>query len=367
MDWRGGDWAGKSTVIVGRHAPVARNLVANTHDAQVVIDVLCQRIARLSRQLQRPVNVTELNGRTGLFASRVLSRLGTEVLSYCLLESANSLRQHAKYRLSGYSHETDVIATPDEQQQLADILIVNNSLHRFDALPEGIAMLQSLCHGGTEIVLFESLALSPLSLLTVLLLQHPNGFRDQRQGALSPLLDLPAWQSLLTDSGIAIQQLSIIEPYSALFVCQPQITKVPVSREQIKQHLQQHLPAYMVPSSITVLETLPLTPNGKIDRTSLYKQAVEYGQLSHDGEAPRVLSAQQKPPDERERSDKRELSDKKEQCVARLWQQVLGVTPQSDSNFSCVVVIAFMPRASWPCWKRGHGWRAIVSGVYCRC
>lgn len=339
-------WIGE--VVTGRGNPLLllddtllspEVLAANTHDAQVVIDVLCQRIVRLSRQLQRPVHVTELNGRTGLFASRVLSRLGTEVLSYCLLESANSLRQHAKYRLAGYSHETDVIATPDEQQQLADILIVNNSLHRFDALPEGIAMLQSLCHGGTEIVLFESLALSPLSLLTVLLLQHPNGFRDQRQGALSPLLDLPAWQSLLTDSGIAIQQLSIIEPYSALFVCQPQITKVPVSREQIKQHLQQHLPAYMVPSSITVLETLPLTPNGKIDRTSLYKQAVEYGQLSHDAEAPRVLSAQQKPPDERERSDnreqsdKRELSDKKEQCVARLWQQVLGVTPQSDSNF----------------------------------
>ncbi|MBV7888038.1 hypothetical protein, partial [Yersinia pestis] len=54
-------------------------VVAHTHDAQVVIDVLCQRSARLARQLQRPVNLPEWNGLTGLVASRVLSRLGPEV------------------------------------------------------------------------------------------------------------------------------------------------------------------------------------------------------------------------------------------------------------------------------------------------
>ena len=38
---------------------------------------------------------------------------------------------------------------------------------------------------------------------------------------------------------------------------------------QLKQHLKSHLPDYMIPSQIMVLDRLPLTPNGKIDRKAL--------------------------------------------------------------------------------------------------
>ena len=35
------------------------------------------------------------------------------------------------------------------------------------------------------------------------------------------------------------------------------------------QHLQTHLPGYMVPRRLIILESLPLTPSGKIDRRAL--------------------------------------------------------------------------------------------------
>ncbi|PSB55138.1 non-ribosomal peptide synthetase, partial [Chamaesiphon polymorphus] len=42
-----------------------------------------------------------------------------------------------------------------------------------------------------------------------------------------------------------------------------------LSTQQLREFLQQQLPAYMVPSTFIVLDTLPLTPNGKVDRKAL--------------------------------------------------------------------------------------------------
>ncbi|RYZ43248.1 MAG: non-ribosomal peptide synthetase [Myxococcaceae bacterium] len=50
--------------------------------------------------------------------------------------------------------------------------------------------------------------------------------------------------------------------------------------DTLKAHLQQHLPEYMVPSALVVLETLPLNANGKVDRKA----------LPEPGETPRAAS-----------------------------------------------------------------------------
>jgi amino acid adenylation domain-containing protein len=44
---------------------------------------------------------------------------------------------------------------------------------------------------------------------------------------------------------------------------------VPVQADALRRFLMQSLPAYMVPSTVTVLASFPLTPNGKIDRKAL--------------------------------------------------------------------------------------------------
>ncbi|MEO1181181.1 MAG: condensation domain-containing protein, partial [Cyanobacteria bacterium J06636_28] len=49
---------------------------------------------------------------------------------------------------------------------------------------------------------------------------------------------------------------------------------------QLKQHLRQHLPDYMVPGAVMFLTALPLTPNGKVDRKALpepdYERTAEF-------------------------------------------------------------------------------------------
>ncbi len=42
-----------------------------------------------------------------------------------------------------------------------------------------------------------------------------------------------------------------------------------VSAEELRAHLQEQLPQYMVPAAYVLLASLPLTPNGKVDRKAL--------------------------------------------------------------------------------------------------
>ncbi|AZC24470.1 non-ribosomal peptide synthetase [Pseudomonas sessilinigenes] len=75
--------------------------------------------------------------------------------------------------------------------------------------------------------------------------------------------------------------------------------------QRLRQRLGEHLPDFMVPHSITVLDQLPLTLNGKIDRKALPKPL--FGGL--DG-AQQVL----------------EPRTRTEEVLSRIWQQVLGLS-----------------------------------------
>jgi amino acid adenylation domain-containing protein len=70
----------------------------------------------------------------------------------------------------------------------------------------------------------------------------------------------------------------------------------------LRRHLQQELPDYMVPSAFVVLPAMPLTPNGKIDRRGLPAPPESSGETTVPGDA---LEAQ----------------------LVRIWEDVLGKRP----------------------------------------
>ncbi|MGH1439204.1 MAG: MupA/Atu3671 family FMN-dependent luciferase-like monooxygenase [Cellvibrionaceae bacterium] len=73
---------------------------------------------------------------------------------------------------------------------------------------------------------------------------------------------------------------------------------------ELKQHLRQQLPEYMVPNDIVVLDAMPLTPNGKIDRKQL--------------PSPQGLS-------QKAAADYVEPEDELQKTIATVWQESLQI------------------------------------------
>ncbi|MDY7095144.1 MAG: amino acid adenylation domain-containing protein [Acidobacteriota bacterium] len=73
---------------------------------------------------------------------------------------------------------------------------------------------------------------------------------------------------------------------------------------ELRRHLQQRLPEYMVPAFFTVLDELPLNPSGKVDRSALPSHGAERPELSTGYVAPVTPL---------------------EHALCEIWEQVLGV------------------------------------------
>jgi amino acid adenylation domain-containing protein len=76
----------------------------------------------------------------------------------------------------------------------------------------------------------------------------------------------------------------------------------PPTSALLREYLMQELPAFMVPSSFTVLDSLPLSPNGKVDRDAL--PAAERTTVQAETVAPR---------------------DEVERKLVEIWAAVLGI------------------------------------------
>ncbi|HSL82224.1 MAG TPA: non-ribosomal peptide synthetase, partial [Thermoanaerobaculia bacterium] len=79
----------------------------------------------------------------------------------------------------------------------------------------------------------------------------------------------------------------------------------PPGEPDLRRHLAERLPPYMVPAHLVVLDSLPLTPSGKVDRAAL--PAPESG---------RPAGAEERHVAPRTRTERE---------IARIWQEVLGV------------------------------------------
>ena len=89
-------------------------------------------------------------------------------------------------------------------------------------------------------------------------------------------------------------------------------TSAPPAIAELRRHLKDKLPEYMIPSLFLLLDTLPLTGSGKVDRRALPAPDAERAALAESFLAPRSGV---------------------EEMLASIWSDVLGVRVGTNDNF----------------------------------
>ncbi|MBK9712875.1 MAG: hypothetical protein IPO81_16410 [Kouleothrix sp.] len=84
-------------------------------------------------------------------------------------------------------------------------------------------------------------------------------------------------------------------------------------KAELRRHLQERLPDYMIPTAFVVLEQIPLTPSGKIDRRALPAADIAQSELAGRFVPPQTPT---------------------EKSLAEIWRRVLGIERVGiESNF----------------------------------
>ncbi|MFJ7327851.1 phosphopantetheine-binding protein, partial [Streptomyces cyaneofuscatus] len=283
--------------------------VTNRPDTESALRGAANTVNALAAELGRPVRVAELGARSGAAAARLLRTVAPGDIELTLFDEAQRLLDAAAERLAGLPHDTAYRVVrdgvlPSESRHTFDVVLANNSLHRYaDPVASAEAARQLLLPGGLLIGLEHS-EMAPIGLLTAGLIEH--GFAspaEERARTGGPLLDASQWAEVLHKGGLRDATLTERDDTSLMLMVARTAADLPVVREaEILTHARGQLPAHMVPERVLLLPSLPLSANGKVDRNRIGALFSEQPDAGDGGEVPRTPM---------------------EETVARMWEELL--------------------------------------------
>lgn len=265
---------------------------------------ICQKLAQ---RLQRPVRLLEVGTRTGRAAESLLMQLNDGQIEYVGLEQSQEMLLSARQRLAPWPGARLSLwnaDTPTEHAHSADIIWLNNALHRL--LPENPGLLEALQQfavPGALLYVMEFRQLTPSALLSTLLLTD-----GQPEALLHNSAD---WTAFFSAAAFNCQHGDELAGLQRFLVQCPdrQLRRDP---RQLQTALAGRLPGWMVPQRIVFLDALPLTANGKIDYQTLKRRHTPEAGNKAEADLPRGDIEKQ---------------------VATLWQQLLStdnITRETD-------------------------------------
>jgi amino acid adenylation domain-containing protein len=245
------------------------------------VDLAAEAISSLYDQFEKPLEILEVGGRTGLAAEKLLSALSGKAVNYTLSDNSSYFVEKQKDRLlSDYSYIDFTVfdpLLPLYSQSVAahskDIVIASSYVHRTPRAKETIKKLKELLRPGGLLLFLEETENSLIQECTVAFLEKGfTGFEDERQETGRPLMDAETWSEYLKQTGF-----SGACDLAGARGLQGQACMIGFTESEVFtldtdfafKELARSLPEYMLPQHIVQLDEFPLTVNGKIDKKAL--------------------------------------------------------------------------------------------------
>jgi pyochelin synthetase len=277
----------------------------------------------------RPVRVLEVGAGGGGTTASVAAALAGCDVDYLFTDLSQFFLNQARERFRGYPWMSFGLLDLDEDyrpQGLVpnsfDVVVAGDVLHATRHVGHALQRIRELLAPGGWLLLLEMTRdhyqiMTSLELL-VRLDETVAEFEDERKERDQTFLTPEQWHRLLGEAGGVVQLCEPAASQSAddligqlgmrVFAAQFKADREPVDRGKLAAHLASVLPEYMLPASVTLLDTLPLSANGKIDRRALSQW------LPQQPAAQVQLTAVSREP-------RGEL----EAALAGIWAEVLGV------------------------------------------
>jgi pyochelin synthetase len=232
----------------------------------------------------RPLRVLEVGAGVGGTSSDLIPALAGFPVEYRFTDVSQYFLHLARDRFAAYpwvSYQRFDLNQDYRSQGLTpnrlDLVLCANVLHYARHAGQAVARLRELLGPGGWLVFVETTRdnYQILTSMEFLFDATAGDFEDVRAGRDQTFLSVRQWRELLAGAG-ARPAVLLTEPDQALdrigmhvFAARFKPDRVPVELADLRRHLADRLPDYLLPARLEVLDGLPLTGNGKVDRARL--------------------------------------------------------------------------------------------------
>lgn len=201
-----------------------------------------------------------------------------------------------------------------------DIVLCANVLHNARNIPQALNQLHSLLARGGDLAIIDATRPNAPLMITMEFKEGLSDFTDERAVTGDAFYRRDCWKKALASSPFEHSamfpddaltsdpaELAIRMIHQTVIWARASAHRASLQTDELNALLNHHLPAWMVPDRLLILDALPLTANGKVDRKAILEflpaQVASSSVLESAGER---------------------LNDN-QRAVARIWSEVLGL------------------------------------------
>lgn len=198
---------------------------------------------------------------------------------YYLEQKKQELLEGAEYR----QLNLDEASARFKEKGGYDLILADNTLHRFHNLDIAMENLSRLLLPGGFVIAAENICNMPLMLLTTAYMEDGyEQLRDFRKETGLPMLTEEQWSGLFARMGMQSVQTRWSRELGQrlgkqIFAAQKASEALEADMQKLKNMAQEVLPDYMQPEVFLLYDNFPLSANGKVDRKELTRLAEEVG------------------------------------------------------------------------------------------